>query len=78
MPGCKNEYFALYDYGQGGLWVILAADSPEQIRAKYPMLQVYEGEPPTLDSAAIAAIRQAGTQDIDDAPHGWLMDLETR
>ena len=78
MSGRKKEYFALYDYGQGGLWVILVADSPEQIRAKYPMLQVYEGEPPTLDSAAIAAIRRTGTQDIDDAPRGWLMHLGTQ
>ena len=71
-------YYALYDYGQGGLWVIFAADSPEQIRAKYPMLQVFEGEPPVLDAAAIAAIRQAGIQDIDDAPRGWLADLATQ
>jgi hypothetical protein len=75
MQGNKGEYFALYDYGQGGLWVIIAANSAEQIRARYPMLQVFEGEPPTLDSAAIAAIRQAGTQDIDDVPRGWLTDL---
>ena len=78
MTRKKNEYFALYDYGQGGLWVILAAESAEQIRSMYPMLQVFEGEPPMLDSVAIAAIRQAGVQDISDSPKGWLADLETR
>ena len=42
------------------------------------MLQVFEGEPPMLDAAAIASIRQAGVQDINDSPRGWLADLETR
>ena len=78
MTRKKNEYFALYDYGQGGLWVIFAAESAEQIRSMYPMLQVFEGEPPMLDSAAIAAIRQAGVRDINDSPDGWLADLGTR
>ena len=73
-----NQYFALHDCGHGGLWVIFAADSAEQIRAKYPVLQVFEGEPPMLDSAAIAAIRQAGVRDINDSPDGWLADLGTR
>ena len=72
-----NQYFALHDYGQGGLWVIFAAESAEQIRSKYPTLQVFEGEPPMLDSAAIAAIRRAGVQDLNDSPMGWLADLET-
>jgi len=70
-----NQYFVLYDYGQGGLWVILAAESAEQIRSKYPMLQVFEGEPPMLDAAAIAAIRAHGIQHIDEAPTGWLANL---
>jgi hypothetical protein len=75
MTRNKNEYFALYDYGQGGLWTILAADSAEQILRRYPMLQVFEGEPPMLDSAAIAAIRTNGVQYIDEAPTGWLANL---
>ena len=70
-----NQYFVLYDYGQGGLWVILAAESAEQIRSKYPMLQVFEGEPPVLDAAAIAAIRAQGARHIDEAPTGWLANL---
>jgi len=70
-----TPYFALYDYGQGGLWVVIAAGSVEQIRRKYPMLQVFDGEPPMLDSAAIAAIRRAGVQDIDAPPTGWLADM---
>jgi hypothetical protein len=71
----RRDFFALYDYGQGGLWVILAAESAELIRSKYPMLHVFEGEPPMLDPAAITAIRRTGVQDIDAVPTGWLADL---
>ena len=70
-----TNYFAVYSYGQGGAWVIIAAESAEQIRGKYPMLQVFEDTPPMLDPAAVAAIRDAGVQHIDEAPTGWLADL---
>jgi hypothetical protein len=71
----RHEYFALYDYRQGGLWVILWADSAEQIRRKYPALEVFEGRPPMLDDATVSAIRRAGVRDIDSPPDEWLADL---
>lgn len=73
-----STHFALYDYGQGGLWVVFAADSAQQIPKKYPMLQVFDGEPPELGAANIAAVRKAGVQNIDAAPVGWLADLPPR
>ncbi len=72
----KHEFFALYDYGQGGLWVILRAESAEQIRRKYPGLKVFEGPPPMLDDSALSAVRRAGVRDIDDPPDDWLADLQ--
>jgi hypothetical protein len=78
MPDSDTEFFVLCDYGQGGAWVIIAAESAEQIRGKYPMLQVFEEAPPMLDSVAIAAIRDAGVQHIDPAPAGWLAELSVR
>jgi len=71
----KTQYFALYDYGQGGLWMLVAAESAARIREKYPWLQVFEGTPPMLDESALALIRSRGVQDIDDPPSGWLADL---
>jgi hypothetical protein len=72
----KREFFALYDYGQGGLWAILRAESTEQIHRRYPALEVFEGRPPMLDDSTVAAIRHAGVRDIDDPPDGWLADLQ--
>jgi len=72
----KQEFFVVYDYGQGGLWAILRAESAEQVRRKYPGLDVFEGRPPMLDDATVSSIRRAGVRDIDDAPDGWLADLQ--
>jgi len=72
----KQEFFVVYDYGQGGLWAILRAESAEQVRRKYPGLDVFEGRPPMLDDATVSGIRRAGVRDIDDPPDGWLADLQ--
>jgi hypothetical protein len=71
----RKEFVSLYDYGQGGLWVIIRAESAAQIREKYPQLQVFEGRPPMLDDSTVAVIRSGGVQDIDDPPIGWLAEL---
>ena len=71
----KREFFVLHDYGQGGLWAILRAESAEQVRCKYPGVEVFEGRPPMLDDATVAAIRSAGEHDIDDSPAGWLAEV---
>ena len=75
MKSTRQEFPSLYDYGQGGLWVIIRAESAEHVRRKYPQLQVFEGTPPMLDDAALASIRGRGVHDIDDPPSGWLADL---
>ena len=72
----KQEFFVVYDYGQGGLWAILRAGSAEQVRRKYPGVEVFEGRPPMLDDATVSSIRRAGVRDIDDPPDGWLADLQ--
>ena len=72
----KQEFFVVYDYGQGGLWAILRAESAEQVRRKYPGVEVFEGRPPMLDDATVSSIRRAGVRDIDDPPGGWLADLQ--
>lgn len=71
----RKEFFSLYDYGQGGLWVIIRADSAAQIRDRYPQLEVFEGTPSMLDDATVAIIRRVGVHDIEEPATGWLADL---
>lgn len=73
----KCEYFVLYDYGQGGLWAIVTAESAEQILRRFPDVSVFDVPPASLSMEAVAAIRAQGPQAIDANPlSGWLADLD--
>jgi hypothetical protein len=45
-----QKYLVCYDYGAGGVWLYVEADSPEQITERYRDLQVVE-MPPTWMTA---------------------------
>lgn len=67
----KRPFLTFYDYGQGGVWLFLLAESEEQIRERYPDLQIAEKPPPSLDEEQLADIR-ARTLDIDDETDPFL------
>ena len=39
----------MYDYGTGGVWVVISADSADGITERYPELQVIEERPAWLN-----------------------------
>jgi hypothetical protein len=71
----KRAFLTVYDYGQGGVWLFLLAESEEQIRDRYPDLQVVDVPPPSLDDEQLADIRARRTLDIDDATDPFLASL---
>jgi hypothetical protein len=72
-----SEFVVLWNYGQGGLWAIIEAESAEKIRGRFPQIEVCDAQPPTLSAEAVARIRAQGVQSIDSHPmKGWLADLE--
>ena len=73
MP--RRDFMVLYDYGQGGLWAIIRADTVEQVRQRYPQLQVFEERPAFLDDELLGRIRAQCSCDVDQPPVGWLADL---
>jgi hypothetical protein len=73
----KRPFLTVYDYGQGGVWLFLLAESEEQIRERYPDLQIAEKPPPSLDEEQLADIR-ARTLDIDDETDPFLASLRKR
>lgn len=73
MPA--KSFFVLYDYGQGGLWAVIRAQSPEQVQRRYPELEVFEHPPAELSTEVLARIRDQGEIGVDDPPVGWLADL---
>jgi len=72
----RKEFLVLYDYGQGGLWAIIRADTAQQIRDRYPQLQVFEKRPSFLSADMLADLQRKPAADIDDPPTGWLADLD--
>lgn len=72
----RKEFLVLYDYGQGGLWALVRADSPEQVRRRYPQLCVFDERPAMVSDEMFAAIVSSGVTDVEGPPTGWLADLE--
>ncbi len=59
----KIEYLVSYDFGKAGVWGVIKARSPEEIKAKYPELEI------------VKAISNHFTFDIDNEPEGWLAEM---
>ena len=71
----KRPFLTVYDYGQGGVWLYLLAESEEQIRGRYPDLQIVEKPPPSMDKEQLADIRARRTLDINDGTDPFLASL---
>lgn len=68
-------FWVLYDYGQGGLWAVVRAESVAQISALYPSLRIFESPPQNLDRATIERVLRAGVQDLEHPCLEWMGDL---
>jgi hypothetical protein len=74
----KKRFLLVYDYGQGGVWLFIHARSADEIRAKYPELQVIERHPEWLKGDYLKRVESERTFDIDKPPSGWLLSLVER
>jgi hypothetical protein len=68
----KKEYLAVYDYGMGGLWIVIDACSTAEIATKYPVLEVFDGRPNWMTVEELAKISSKSHIDIADDPPEWL------
>lgn len=59
----KIDYLVSYDFGKAGVWGVMKARSEEEIKAKYPELEIVKAVPAYF------------TFDIDDEPEGWLAEM---
>jgi hypothetical protein len=71
----KQQYLVVHDYGMGGVWGVMAARSGEEIRRKYPQLEVLEVRPDWMSEADYHDILSNSSFDIDAEPRGWLAKL---
>ena len=71
----KTEYLACNDYGTGGVWVYLVADSAAQIRERFPELHVVTARPAWLTDQQDRLLHERMTIDIDDTENAFLAAL---
>ncbi len=58
MEGLEDgEFLVGYDYGNGGLWAIVAAPSEQAILDLYPEVEIARTLPKWIDDADMANIR---------------------
>jgi hypothetical protein len=64
----KTPMLACYDYGTGGVWVVIFARTGHEIEQKYPMLSVADSPPHWMTNELYKDLRSRAT-DIDDPPN---------
>ena len=62
----RSSFLTLYDYGHGGIWTIVRADSEDEIREAYPELEVMPRPPPWMTSDHLKLIRTVDFRDAED------------
>jgi hypothetical protein len=72
--GKVKSFLVCYDYGQGGIWLYLTAESSEEIRHKYPSLTVFDSPPPFWTDESEASARKADPEK-DKFWREWLEQL---
>lgn len=70
----SEDYLVVLDYGMGGLWAVVRAESKDQIGELYPELKVVEHRPVWMDDTEYESLR-ADELSIDAAPRGLLKDI---
>jgi len=69
MASGPETFLVVLDYGMGGLWAVVRAESEIQIRKLYPELKVIEHRPSWMDDTEYQSLR-ADELIIDSVPRG--------
>jgi hypothetical protein len=53
----QSEFLVAYDYGMGGLWAIVRAESADEITNRYPEVAIVTERPIWMDDAHFERLR---------------------
>lgn len=75
-----RSYLAVYDYGQGGIWLLLDAPSCAEAQDAFPQFTVYATRPSWMSDETEAEYREQCEKSgyrwsILSPPTGWLKQL---
>jgi hypothetical protein len=73
----SSSFLAVYDYGQGGVWLLLDAPSAEVARGTFPTLTIFETRPEWMSEECETSLRSACEAkgfrwNALETPSGWL------
>lgn len=74
----KRSFLCVDDYGQGGIWYLVLADSPDQVTEKLPFLTIVEDRPSWMDDAIYERMKKLRTIDVDDLSNEESLDMPLR
>jgi hypothetical protein len=67
-----KKHLVVYNYGQGGLWAFIHANSAQEIEDLYPELKVVDQMPSWMTPEMASRLEEC---DLEDRPGGFLAGL---
>ena len=61
-----TRYLTAYSYGQGAVWTFVVAESADEIREKYPDLELFAEPPPWMKAETLGWFTTVDVNDADD------------
>jgi hypothetical protein len=71
----KKRYLVASDYGQGAVWLLIDAESPELIESKFPELTVVLDRPGWMTEERMRNLEETACYDLDAPLSGFLEAL---
>jgi hypothetical protein len=71
----KRRFLVNYDYGMGGAWAFLMAESAAEIRKRFRELTVVHDRPSWMTADDVSLLEEKLTLDIDDSSAPILKEL---
>ena len=68
----KREFFAVYDYGMGGIWYVILAQSIKDVQRRFPFFKVFDSPPEFITENEVSRIHSENFQDIDQPDSNYL------
>lgn len=73
----KQRFLVVYDYGSGGVWAYVDAESSEEIEREFPELTVVSQPPDWMSADEQADIAEHATYDLhEDRSFGLLAEIQ--
>jgi hypothetical protein len=71
----KQKFLTAYDYGTGGIWMIILANSEAIVKEQFPFLTIVDKQPSWMSKNQYINLQKTSIFDADEEPHGVLAQI---